>query len=148
MEELERVKILEPKNPNKSTALFGGLASGILNYNDLKYPHFYKIREEIRSLFWIAEEVDMSQDIKQYSTLSKKERDAFLKIIGLLATLDAPQTVMAMKIADYATDPSVKAIMATIADQESEHNHSYSYILSSVSNLTVQNETFELGRKK
>lgn len=146
MERLKLVKILEPENPNKSTSLFGGKASGILNWNDLKYPHFYKIRESIRALFWTANEVDMSQDVKQFDRLSEKEVNAFIKIIGLLATLDAPQTTMAMKIADYSTDPSVKSIMATIADQEGEHNHSYSYVLSSVTDLTTQNKAFELGR--
>ena len=147
METLSKAKVLEPRNPNKSTKLFGGKASGILNWNDLKYPHFYKHREQIRSLFWIANEVDMTHDTKQFPTLTEKEQDAYLKIIGLLATLDGPQTVIAMKIADYATDPSVKSIMATIADQESEHNHSYAYVLSSVTTLDKQNESFETGRK-
>lgn len=146
MERLKLVKILEPNNKNKSTALFGGEASGILNWNDLKYPHFYKIREQIRALFWSASEVDMSQDIKQFQTLSKKEQDAFLKIIGLLGTLDAPQTNMAMKIAQYSTDPSVVSIMSTISDQEGEHNHSYTYVLSSIVDLDTQMKTFELGR--
>lgn len=146
MEKLKKVKVLEPLHPNKSTALFGGKASGILNWNDLKYPHFYKLREQIRSLFWTASEVDMGQDIKEFPKLSEKERDAFLKIIGLLATLDAPQTDMATKIAQYSTDPSVKSVMATIADQEGEHNHSYSYVLSSVTDLATQMKAFELGR--
>lgn len=144
---LNKVKVLDPSNPNKSTKLFGGKASGILNWNDIAYPHFYDHREQIRSLFWQANEVDMSQDIKQFPTLTEKEQDAFLKIIGLLATLDGPQTVIAAKIADYATDPSVKSIMATIADQESEHNHSYAYVLSSVTTLDKQNESFDTGRK-
>lgn len=146
MEKLKKVKVLEPLHPNKATALFGGKASGILNWNDLKYPHFYKLREQIRSLFWTASEVDMGQDIKEFPKLSEKERDAFLKIIGLLATLDAPQTDMATKIAQYSTDPSVKSVMATIADQEGEHNHSYSYVLSSVTDLATQMKAFELGR--
>ncbi|MGG0667892.1 ribonucleotide-diphosphate reductase subunit beta [Lederbergia citrisecunda] len=143
---LKRAKILEPSNPNKSTALFGGEASGILNWNDLAYPHFYTLRQRIRSLFWTANEVDMTQDVKQFPTLLKSEQEAFLKIIGLLATLDAPQTVAAMKIADFSTDPSVKSLMATIADQESEHNHSYSYVLSSVTTLDKQMSSFEMGR--
>ena len=84
---------------------------------------------KIRSLFWTANEVDMTQDVKQFPTLTKPEQDAFLKIIGLLATLDGPQTDIAARIADYTTDPSVKSLMATIADQESEHNHSYAYVL-------------------
>ncbi|MEZ7172737.1 ribonucleotide-diphosphate reductase subunit beta [Sporosarcina sp. OR05] len=146
METLTRVKVLNPANPNKSTAIFGGKASGILNWNDLAHPHFYTLRQKIRSLFWTANEVDMTQDVKQFGNLSKAEQEAFLKIIGLLATLDGPQTVIAMKIADFATDPSVKSIMATIADQESEHNHSYAYVLSSVTTLDKQMASFEMGR--
>jgi len=143
---LTRVKVLNPAQPNKSTAIFGGEASGILNWNDLAHPHFYTLRQRIRSLFWTANEVDMTQDVKQFPNLSKAEQEAFLKIIGLLATLDGPQTVVAMKIADFATDPSVKSIMATIADQESEHNHSYAYVLSSVTTLDKQMASFEMGR--
>ncbi|WP_025783186.1 ribonucleotide-diphosphate reductase subunit beta [Sporosarcina sp. D27] len=146
METLTRVNVLNPTNPNKATAIFGGEASGILNWNNLAHPHFYTLRQRIRSLFWTANEVDMTQDVKQFGNLSKAERDAFLKIIGLLATLDGPQTVIAMKIADFATDPSVKSIMATIADQESEHNHSYAYVLSSVTTYDKQVESFEMGR--
>ncbi|PIC80167.1 ribonucleotide-diphosphate reductase subunit beta [Sporosarcina sp. P18a] len=146
MATLTRVKVLNPANPNKATAIFGGEASGILNWNDIAHPHFYTLRQRIRSLFWTANEVDMTQDVKQFSTLTKEEQSAFLKIIGLLATLDGPQTVIAMKIADFTTDPSVKSIMATIADQESEHNHSYAYVLSSVTNLDKQMEAFEMGR--
>ena len=144
---LQKADVLEPTNPNKSTALFGGKSSGILNWNDLRYPHFYNHREQIRALFWRASEVDMTQDTKQFPTLTDKEQDAFLKIIGLLATLDGPQTDMAARISHYSTDPSVKSIMATIADQESEHNHSYAYVLSSVTTLDKQNESFEMGRK-
>ncbi|ARF14738.1 MULTISPECIES: ribonucleotide-diphosphate reductase subunit beta [Sporosarcina] len=146
MATLTRVKVLNPANPNKATAIFGGEASGILNWNDIAHPHFYTLRQRIRSLFWTANEVDMTQDVKQFASLTKEEQSAFLKIIGLLATLDGPQTVIAMKIADFTTDPSVKSIMATIADQESEHNHSYAYVLSSVTNLDKQMEAFEMGR--
>ncbi len=146
METLTRVNVLNPANPNKATAIFGGEASGILNWNNLAHPHFYTLRQRIRSLFWTANEVDLTQDVKQFANLSKAEQDAFLKIIGLLATLDGPQTVIAMKIADFATDPSVKSIMATIADQESEHNHSYAYVLSSVTTYDKQVESFEMGR--
>lgn len=143
---LKKAKVLFPEDPNKATKLFGGKASGILNWNDLKYPHFYELREEIRSLFWAASEVDMVFDSKQFHTLTEPEQEAYLKIIGLLATLDAPQTDIAYKIAAFSTDPSVKSIMATIADQESEHNHSYAYVLSSVVPLSKQIEAFEMGR--
>lgn len=143
---LKKSKILEPRNPNRSTALFDGKASGILNWNDIPYPHFYKLREMIRNQFWIADEVDMTYDTKQFSHLTKEEKTAYLKIIGLLASLDSSQTNMAFKISEYTTDPSVSAIMATIADQETEHNRSYAYILSSVTDWETQKKAFEAPR--
>ena len=144
---LERAKTLEPLNPNKSTRLFGGKTSGILNWNDIAYPHWYKMYKRLVGNYWQADEVDMSSDVKQFPTLTPEEQDAYLKIIGLLSTLDAPQTRTALLLSLYATDPSVQSIMAVIAQQEAVHNESYSYVLSSVVSLEEQNESFELGRK-
>lgn len=144
---LERAKTLEPKNPNKSTGVFGGKSSGILNWNDIAYPHWYKMYKRLVGNYWQADEVDMTSDVKQFPRLTKEEQDAYLKIIGLLSTLDAPQTRTALLLSLYATDPSVQSIMAVIAQQEAVHNESYSYVLSSVVSLANQNESFELGRK-
>ncbi len=143
---LKKAKTLEPLNPNKSTALFGGKSSGILNWNDIAYPHWYKMYKRLIGNFWQADEVNMASDVKQFSTLTEAEKDAYLKIIGLLSTLDAPQTRTALLLSLYATDPSVQSIMAVIAQQEAVHNESYSYVLSSVVSLDEQNESFQLGR--
>ncbi|WP_339226381.1 ribonucleotide-diphosphate reductase subunit beta [Oceanobacillus sp. FSL K6-2867] len=143
---LEKAKTLEPLNPNKSTGLFGGKSSGILNWNDIAYPHWYKMYKRLVGNYWQADEVNMSSDVKQFPTLTEEERDAYLKIIGLLSTLDAPQTRTALLISLYATDPSVQSIMAVIAQQEAVHNESYSYVLSSVVSLDEQNKAFQLGR--
>lgn len=144
---LKKAKTLEPLNPNKSTALFGGKSSGILNWNDIAYPHWYKMYKRLIGNYWQADEVNMASDVKQFSTLTEAEKDAYLKIIGLLSTLDAPQTRTALLLSLYATDPSVQSIMAVIAQQEAVHNESYSYVLSSVVSLDEQNESFQLGRK-
>lgn len=144
---LKKAKTLEPLNPNKSTGLFGGKSSGILNWNDIAYPHWYKMYKRLIGNYWQADEVNMASDVKQFAMLTKEEQDAYLKIIGLLSTLDAPQTRTALLISLYATDPSVQSIMAVIAQQEAVHNESYSYVLSSVVSLDEQNESFQLGRK-
>ncbi|HLR51727.1 MAG TPA: ribonucleotide-diphosphate reductase subunit beta [Candidatus Avamphibacillus sp.] len=144
---LEKVKTLEPMHPNKSTGIFGGKSSGILNWNDIAYPHWYKMYKRLIGNYWQADEVNMSADVKQFPQLTPAEQDAYLKIIGLLSTLDAPQTRTALLISLYATDASVQSIMAVIAQQEAVHNESYSYVLSSVVSLDEQNESFELGRK-
>src|SRR5699024_4629516 len=144
---LSRAKTLEPLHPNKSTKLFGGESSGILNWNDIAYPHWYKMYKRLVGNYWQADEVNMASDVKEFPLLTKAEQDAYLKIIGLLSTLDAPQTRTALLISLYATDPSVQSIMSVIAQQEAVHNESYSYVLSSVVSLDEQNESFQLGRK-
>ena len=143
---MQKAKTLEPRNPNKSTGIFNGQSSGILNWNDIAYPHWHKMYKRLLGNYWQADEVNMSNDIKQFGSLSKSEQDAYLKIIGLLATLDAPQTRTALLLSLYATDPSVQSIMAVIAQQEAVHNESYSYVLSSIVSLDEQNKAFEFGR--
>ncbi|WP_313893168.1 ribonucleotide-diphosphate reductase subunit beta [Psychrobacillus sp.] len=143
---MQKAKTLDPRNPNKSTGIFNGKSSGILNWNDIAYPHWYKIYKRLLGNYWQADEVNMSSDVKQFPSLTKAEQDAYLKIIGLLATLDAPQTRTALLLSLYATDASVQSIMAVIAQQEAVHNESYSYVLSSIVSLDEQNKSFELGR--
>ena len=89
---LERIKILEPRHPNRSTAIINGQTSGILNWNDIPYPSFYRAYKELSTNFWIPDEVDMKGDARQYNELSAREKNAYDSIIGLLATLDSPQT--------------------------------------------------------
>lgn len=143
---LNKVKTLEPLNPNRATALFGGKSSGILNWNDIEYPHWYKTYKRLLGNYWQSNEVNMSSDVKQFSSLSEKEKETYLKIISLLATLDSSQTRTILLTSLYSTDPSVQSIMAVIAQQEAVHNESYSYILSSVVSLDKQNQAFEMGR--
>src|SRR4051794_40475437 len=121
---MQKAKTLEPRNPNKSTGIFGGQSSGILNWNDIAYPHWYKIYKRLLGNYWQADEINMSNDVKQFRNLTKEEQEAYLKIIGLLATLDGPQTRTALLLSLYATDSSVQSILAVIAQQEAVHNES------------------------
>ena len=87
----------------------------------------------------------MTQDVKQFSSLTKAEQDAFLKIIGLLATLDGPQTVIAMKIADFTTDPSVKSLLRQL--QIKKVNIITAMPMFFICHeLDKQMEAFEMGR--
>lgn len=144
---LNKVKTLEPVFQNRATAIFGGESSGILNWNDIKFPHWYKMYKRLLGNFWISDEVNMSSDVKQFPLLSEKEQDTYLKIISLLATFDSSQTRTILLTSLYSTDPSVQSILAVIAQQEAVHNESYSYILSSVVSLDKQNQAFDIGRK-
>jgi ribonucleoside-diphosphate reductase beta chain len=67
-------------------------------------------------------------------------------VIGLLALLDSIQTDYAGKVADYLTDSSLNALMIILAQQEVVHNHSYSYVLSSIVSKNKQDEVFDYWR--
>lgn len=143
---LKRIKILEPTFPNRSTGIINGETSGILNWNDIPYPSFYRAYKELSTNYWIPDEVDMKGDGRQYEELDRHEKYAFDAIIGLLATLDSPQTRFIYNIAEYITDPAAHANAAIIGQQEVIHNESYSYVLASITGLQDQKRVFELAR--
>lgn len=147
-EELSKVKLLVPSNPNKATKIVGGEASGILNWNDIRYSHFYDIYKAMLNNFWQASEINMSDDIKMWKStkLNNRERDAFLNIIGLLSILDSVQPNFIAAIKEYISDPSIKAIFSIVEQQEVVHNQSYSYCLASIEKLSEQNRAFEMAR--
>lgn len=134
--------------PNRSTAIINGSCSNILNWDDVAYSWAYPKYKKMLANFWTPFEINMSQDIKQFPQLSEVEKEAFLKIIGLLALLDSIQTDYAGKVADYLTDSSMNALMIILAQQEVIHNHSYSYVLSSIVPKQKQEEVFEFWRNE
>ncbi|MGM9931317.1 ribonucleotide-diphosphate reductase subunit beta [Pradoshia sp.] len=141
-ETLNKIKLLNPEYPNKSTGIINGKTSGLLNWNDIAYPQMYDLYQTLLSNFWKAQEINMQDDIKQWDSLSETEKDVFLRINTQLASLDSLQTPTMSQVMDYVTDSSFKAIFAVISQQEAVHNESYSYILSSLVPLQEQNKRF------
>lgn len=143
---IKKVKMFDPQQPNKPQGLIEGKSSGILNWNDLQYPQFYELYRRLLSNFWLPFDINMTDDAKQWLTLSESEQNAYLKIIGLLSILDSVQPKFLTTIKEYISDPSAQAIFSIIEQQEVVHNQSYSYILSSIEKLEVQNRAFEMAR--
>lgn len=138
--------IIDVEAPNASTGIINGRSSNILNWDDVRFPWAYPKYKRMLANFWTPFEINMSKDIKQFPSLSEAEKDAFLKTIGLLALLDSIQTDYAGKVADYLTDSSLNALMIILAQQEVVHNHSYSYVLSSIVPKAKQDEVFDYWR--
>ncbi|MED3623462.1 ribonucleotide-diphosphate reductase subunit beta [Neobacillus thermocopriae] len=143
---LNKIKLLNPEFPNKSTGIINGKSSGLLNWNDIAYPQMYDLYHTLLSNFWIPQEINMQDDIKQWDLLTEAEQDTFLRINTQLASLDSLQTPTMTQVMDYVTDSSFKAIFAVIAQQEAVHNESYSYILSSLVPLSEQNSRFNQAK--
>ncbi|WP_391119120.1 ribonucleotide-diphosphate reductase subunit beta [Psychrobacillus sp. L3] len=144
--QLEKRKLMDKEAPNRSTGIVNGQSSNILNWDDVQFSWAYPKYKKMLGNFWTPFEINMSNDIKQFSQLNVAERDAFLKIIGLLALLDSVQTDFAGKVADFLTDSSLNALMIILAQQEVIHNHSYSYVLSSIVSKDEQNHVFDFWR--
>lgn len=146
MEQLQKIKLLDARHPNRATAIIGGETSAIVNWNDIAYPQFYSIYKQLLSNFWIPDEISMSKDMQQWNQLSEREQDAFKRIIGLLSILDSVQTRYILESAMFTSDSSVHAILAIVAQQEVVHNQSYSYVLSSLVPLAEQNRIFDIAK--
>jgi ribonucleoside-diphosphate reductase beta chain len=146
MNELKKRSLIDIDAPNRSTGILNGRSSNILNWDDVRFPWAYPKYKRMLANFWTPFEINMSKDIKQFPALSEPEKDTFLKIIGLLALLDSIQTDYAGRVADYLTDSSLNALMIILAQQEVIHNHSYSYVLSSIVPKAKQEEVFDYWR--
>lgn len=145
---IEKRKLMDKEAPNRSTAIVNGRSSNVLNWDDVKFDWAYPKYKRMLGNFWTPFEINMSNDVKQFPNLDDNEREAFLKIIGLLALLDSVQTDYAGKVADYLTDSSLQALMIILAQQEVIHNHSYSYVLSSLVQKSKQDEVFDYWRSE
>jgi ribonucleoside-diphosphate reductase beta chain len=143
---LEKSPILEPEHPNKATAIVGGKASGILSWNDVRNALSFNRYKELLGNFWTPFEINMSDDVKQYKQFSEQEQNTFRKINGLVAILDSVQPRFFSVLLEYITDPAFQATLVVMGQQEVVHNHSYSYVLSSVEKLENQNIAFETAR--
>ena len=144
--QLEKRKLMDREAPNRSTGIVNGQSSNVLNWDDVQFNWAYPKYKKMLGNFWTPFEINMSNDIKQFSGLTNEEREAFLKILGLLALLDSVQTDFAGKVADFLTDSSLNALMIILAQQEVIHNHSYSYVLSSLVSKDEQNRVFDFWR--
>lgn len=144
--QLQKRVLMDETAPNASTGIINGRSSNILNWDDVRFPWAFPKYKRMLANFWTPFEINMGQDIKQFPQLSEVEQEAFLKIIGLLALLDSIQSDYASKVAEHVTDSSVNALMIILAQQEVVHNHSYSYVLSSIVPKHTQDEVFEYWR--
>jgi ribonucleoside-diphosphate reductase beta chain len=148
MKQANERKLYDTNAPNKSTKILNGESSNILNWDDVRFKWAAPKYKNMLGNFWVPTEVNMGPDVKQWAdALSADEKETFLKIIGLLAFLDSIQSDYAAKVADYITDSSVNALLIILAQQEVIHNHSYSYILSSLVSKQKQDEVFEYWKK-
>lgn len=137
-------KIFQAEKSNLPTRIFGGEASGVRDWDNLKYPTMIDVRKSLWGEYWSEDEIKLGKDMKQYeSLLSDKERSVFNTLTGMLNELDSMATDFLSYLFMVTTDPSVRSIIALILGYETLHNSSYQYLTSTMLNGQQKHEAFE-----
>ena len=116
--------------------IINGNTTNLNDFNNMKYTWVSDWYRQGMNNFWIPEEVNLSQDLKDYKKLSEEERTAYDKILSFLIFLDSIQTANL----GYITASEVNLCLTIQSFQEAVHSQSYSYMLDSICSPEKRNE--------
>lgn len=141
MKELKKKPLF---NPNGETDLcnrrmIGGNPTNLNDFNNVKYRWSSDWYRQAMNNFWIPEEINLSQDVKDYPNLSQSERTAYDKILSFLVFLDSIQTANLPFLGEFITANEVNLCLSIQCFQESVHSQSYSYMLDTICDPVQRN---------
>lgn len=120
--------------------IINGNTTNLNDFNNMKYGWVADWYRQAMNNFWIPEEINLSQDLKDYKKLSLEERTAYDKILSFLIFLDSIQTANLGNINNYITASEVNLCLTIQAFQEAVHSQSYSYMLDTICSPEKRNE--------
>lgn len=131
---LEQKPLFNPQgDPNIiNRMIIGGNTTNLNDYNNLKYSWVSDWYRQAMNNFWIPEEINLSQDKKDYNKLLVPERKAYDKILSFLVFLDSIQTANLPCIGNYITANEINLCINIQTFQECIHSQSYSYMLDTI----------------
>lgn len=112
--------------------MINGNTTNLNDFNNMKYNWVSDWYRQAMNNFWIPEEINLNQDVKDYRKLSKEEKTAYDKTLSFLIFLDSIQTANLPNVGDYITANEVNLCLTIQAFQEAVHSQSYSYMLDSI----------------
>ena len=120
--------------------MIGGNTTNLNDFNNMRYKWVSDWYRQAMNNFWIPEEINLTQDIKDYPHLEKAERTAYDKILSFLVFLDSLQSNNLPTISEYITANEVNLCLHIQAFQECVHSQSYSYMLDSICSPEERND--------
>ena len=120
--------------------MINGNTTNLNDFNNMKYSWVSDWYRQGMNNFWIPEEINLSQDLKDYNNLTVEERTAYDKILSFLIFLDSIQTANLSNINNYITASEVNLCLTIQAFQEAVHSQSYSYMLDTICSPEKRNE--------
>lgn len=132
-------------NPSGDTDLrlrrmIGGNTTNLNDFNNMKYSWVSDWYRQTMNNFWIPEEINLSQDFKDYPRLDKAEHTAYDKILSFLVFLDSLQSNNLPTVSEYITANEVNLCLHIQAFQECIHSQSYSYMLDTICSPEERND--------
>lgn len=112
--------------------IIDGNTTNLNDFNNVKYTWTSDWYRQAMNNFWIPEEINLNQDIKDYRNLSKAEKKAYDRILSFLTYLDSIQTANLPNLQTYITANEINLCLAIQTYQEAIHSQSYSYILDTI----------------
>lgn len=112
--------------------IINGNTTNLNDFNNMKYSWVSDWYRQAMNNFWIPEEINLAQDLKDYGNLEEEERTAYDKILSFLIFLDSIQTANLSNINSYITASEVNLCLTIQAYQEAVHSQSYSYMLDTI----------------
>lgn len=120
--------------------IIGGNTTNINDFNNLKYQWTSDWYRQGMNNFWIPEEINLTEDVKEYEYLSEAERTAYDKILSFLIFLDSIQTANLPHVSSVVTANEINLCLNIQTFQEAVHSQSYSYMLDSICSPEKRNE--------
>ncbi len=120
--------------------MIGGNTTNLNDFNNMRYAWVRGWYRQAMNNFWIPEEINLSQDVKDYPNLSVPERKAYDKILSFLVFLDSIQTANLPCIGEYVTANEVNLCLSIQTFQECVHSQSYSYMLDTICSPTQRDD--------
>lgn len=141
-------RVYNSEHPNLPTKIFGGKASGIRDWDNIKYPVFLEYNKQLFAEYWVEDEIKLGKDMEDYKNkLNDHERKVFNYSTGTLNWLDSIASDIVSKIALVCTDPSLRSVLELIDAFECLHNRSYQYLTSSMLTRREKEQAFEEIRR-
>lgn len=140
--ELKKNALFNPAGDTETRLIrmIGGNTTNLNDFNNVRYKWVSDWYRQAMNNFWIPEEINLAQDVKDYPRLDSRERTAYDKILSFLVFLDSLQSNNLPNISEYITANEVNLCLHIQAFQECVHSQSYSYMLDSICSPEKRNE--------
>ena len=111
----------------------GGVS--LARYEKVKYPIIDKITQDMISLFWVPEEIDLSKDRRDFEKLTDGEKHIFTSNLKRQTLMDTIQgRAPSVTFLPATSSPEFEAAVDKVCYDESIHSRSYTHIIRNLYN--------------